>query len=526
MLTLVALAASVFASSSLAAPPAAPVATRSEAVPPAPAAATAPAVAASNAFGVDLFRELAKKNTSGNLFISPYSMSVALTMAAEGARAETESEMAAVLRFPKTAPEGSRPISTVHSGYAALARQLDDAAGSADPATRERITALRAKLDEANKRTRELERTSDKWQDAMKSHQEAVQLASELNSLLVSVDRFDLRVANALWVERTYPLSPAYEQVIGQFYGSGAANALNIAGDTEASRQRINGWVEDHTERRIKDLIPKGAMASDTRLVITNAVYFLGQWASPFFAGNTRDAEFTTASGEHVQVPTMNDSWRGGVPYAAFTGTGEYFDTPMMVPVEESKRPPTYPGDDGFQLIEMPYKGGDLSMVLLLPRTASGLPALESKLSAESLSAWLGKLHARTVDTSVPRFKVEFAVEMSEPLKQLGMRRAFVSPELPGGAQFPGMTSSKDLLQQLFIGAVLHKAWVDVNEKGTEAAAATAVMMAPAGAVAQPQTQVPFNPRFNANHPFLFVIRDAKSGVILFIGRVSNPANA
>ena len=123
----------------------------------------------------------------------------------------------------------------------------------------------------------------------------------------------------------------------------------------------------------------------------------------------------------------------------------------------------------------------------------------------------------------MPRFKLEYTQEMSSPLKALGMQRAFVSPDQPGGAEFSGMSDSADPSKQLFIGAVLHKAWVEVNEKGTEAAAATALMMAP-GAAARPVEMVPFTPQFHADHPFLFLIRDTKSGVILFIGRVNNPA--
>ena len=144
-------------------------------------------------------------------------------------------------------------------------------------------------------------------------------------------------------------------------------------------------------------------------------------------------------------------------------------------------------------------------------------------MTAEALKGWLERLDRRTVDTAIPRFKMEFAKEMSEPLQSMGMKRAFVSPGVPGGAEFPGMSAGTDPSEQLFIGAVLHKAWVEVTEKGTEAAAATAIAMS-AGAAARPQEMVPFNPVFHADHPFLFLIRDTRSGVVLFVGRMANPA--
>ena len=299
-------------------------------------AVAGPAVTASNAFGIDLFRKLAAAEPNGNLFISPYSMSVALTMATEGARGETENQMASVLRFPAGERTAGRPITQIHTGYAALSQHFAAAAGNTDKATRDRIKSLRAQLDEANSLCRKHESAGD-WEKARQSHTTAEQLAGELNDSLTSVDRFDLRVANALWVEKTFDLVPAYVQTISKYYGTGGVTPLNISGDTEKSRKTINTWVEDNTENRIKDLIPQGALSPSTRLVITNAVYFLGQWASPFSEGSTREQDFTLASGDKVKAKMMNDPWRGWVPYAAFTGAGEFFDTPAQVPVDKSQ---------------------------------------------------------------------------------------------------------------------------------------------------------------------------------------------
>lgn len=501
-----------------------PNASADSAPPMAPGPSSSVAVAASNAFGVDLFKAMAKDSPDGNLFLSPFSISMALTMTAEGARDETATQMATVLHFPASAKAGDRPVTAVHESFASLSRQLAAAQGDTDAKTTAKIAELRAALDAANDRTRELESRGDGWQEAHRSLQEAQRLASELNALLATVDRFDLRIANALWVAKAYPLADEFEATVDRFYGSGAANELDIAGDTEGARKRINGWVEDRTEHRIKDLIPKGVLDSQTRLVLTNAIYFRGAWTVPFSESSTRDEKFTRADGGSVNVRMMNDSWRGGGSYAAFTGAGEFFDTPTEVPADEASRPPTYPDDAGFQVLQLPYKGGDLAMVLLLPRSAQGMSALEKQLSAASLDAWMSKLASRVVDTGIPRFKLEQEAELSKVLARLGMPRAFVNPLEGNGAQFPGMTSTTDLAEQLFIGAVLHKAWVEVAEKGTEAAAATAVLMAPAGAVPQPQKMIPFIPQFRADRPFLFLIRDTKSGAILFMGRVTNPS--
>lgn len=497
-------------------PPAIPVA------PPAPIGDPTPAVVASNTFGLELFRTISAAANDTNLFISPYSMSVALTMAAEGARGQTESEMSRVLAFPASTTPDARAISAVHAGHAALARRFVEAAGTPSPNTRERIKELRKQLDEANAKAQMLSR-GDNWQESHKWSQSAANLATELNALLTTVDRFDLRVANALWVEQTFSLIPEYTRTIGVFYGTGGVNSLNIARDPEPSRLKINGWVENHTEHRIKDLIPRGTLTADARLVITNAVYFKGEWAAPFTESSTREEDFTLSNGKKVRIRLMQDHWRSAVPYAAFSADGTCFETPRSIPKEESKRPATYPSDNGFSMIELPYKGGELSMVVIAPRTADGLPALERRLTAENLDAWLKRLDRRTVDTSMPRFKMEFAASMNEPLQSMGMRRAFASPGLADGAEFPGMSAGTNPADQLFIGAVLHKAWVEVTEKGTEAAAATAVAMM-AGAAARPQEMIPFNPIFRADHPFLFLIRDTTTGVVLFIGRMTNPA--
>lgn len=494
---------------------------RGTAVAPASPGEEAAAVAPSNAFGIDLYRSLCKKAPSSNLFISPYSIAIALTMTSEGATGETAAEMGRTLHFPAATKPEAPAVNTMHAGHATLAQRFRAAAGGADPQVRARIDALRAKLDEANGQAADQQRQG-KWKEAGESGAQARKLAEELNALLTTVDRFDLRIANALWVERTFPLAQSFVQAIDRFYGTGGVTSLDIAGAAEQSRLRINTWVAENTEQRIKDLIPIGALTPDMRLVITNAVYFKGEWADPFSEAGTRDEPFTLADGAKVQTKMMRDAHRSAISYAAFSADGAFFDTPREVPADEAQRPKTYPGDDGFQVIELPYKGGDLSMVVIAPRSAAGLGAVEAMLTADRLDAWLKRLDRRMVDTAIPRFTLASDHELSRPLQALGMKRAFVNPALAGGAQFGGISASADAAQQLFIGSVLHKAWVEVTERGTEAAAATAVLMATASEV-RPVALVPFIPQFRADRPFLFLVRDAKSGVILFMGRMMNP---
>lgn len=481
----------------------------------------APAAIVTNGLAIDLFRALGGGQQGGNLFFSPYSLAVALTMAAEGARDETAAEMAKVLHFPTPAGTAERPITAVHGAFATLAQRFRTGGGDASAAVQRRIETLRQQLDEANRQAGLLQQER-KWEAAREAAVHAQQLADELNGLLKNVSRYDLRVANALWVEQTFALVPGYVQTIGRFHGTGAANEIDIVGNADGARQRINGWVEDHTNRRIKDLIPAGALSPDTRLVITNAVYFMGEWATPFAAQATREQDFVLASGERIEARLMHDRHRQSVPYAAFAGDGSVFQTPTEVPADAARRPPTYPDDGGFTMLELPYKGDELAMLVLLPRTPDGLSQLEQQLTAAALESWVGQLQRRTVDTAMLRFQQAASHEMGQVLASLGMPRAFRNPAGPGGAQFGGMSAGADPARQLYLGNVFHRAWIEVTEKGTEAAAATATLM-PAGAAARPERMVPFTPVFHTDHPFLFVIRDTRSGAILFLGRMLDP---
>jgi serpin B len=248
------------------------------------------------------------------------------------------------------------------------------------------------------------------------------------------------------------------------------------------------------------------------RMILVNAIYFKGQWNEPFKASATQPELFTMLDGTKAKTPMM----RGFLParYAAFNADGSAFDTPRVVGFD-TKNQKLYPADDGFVLVDLPYKGNRLAMTLIVPRSAKGLAEVEKKLTGNALALWTEKLQPRNVQVWLPRFKMDTTYELGETLKGMGMKRAFGERE----ADFSGMSKSNQ--EPLHISRVIHKAFVDVNEEGTEAAAATAVIMAvPTSAPAT----FPFNPEVKADRPFAFLIREIDTGAVLFMGRMTTPA--
>jgi serine protease inhibitor len=297
--------------------------------------------------------------------------------------------------------------------------------------------------------------------------------------------RYTLKTANALWAERTYPFLPAYMQTALEYYGANATN-LDFVNQPEPSRIAINQWVEDKTENRIRDLIPPGVIDPLTRLVITNAVYFKGTWVKQFDANKTRESPFTITPGTTVPVQMM-----------ARTDEDAIFN---------------YTETSTVQVLQMPYAsdgGKRLSMLVILPK-GQDLSAVEKGLTVQQLSRWKNNLANQRVMVYFPKFTMETKYSLPATLSAMGMPTAFTT-----AADFSGM----DGTQNLYIRDVIHQAFVDVNEEGTEAAAATAVVVV-AKAIAQPETPVPV---FRADHPFLFMIQDDDTGNILFIGRVMEP---
>jgi serpin B len=292
---------------------------------------------------------------------------------------------------------------------------------------------------------------------------------------------YELSVANGLWVEKAFPVLPDFVGQLQNHYGAGLFN-MDFRGAPDPSRQQINAWVEDKTKSRIRDLLPSGTITPETRVVLCNAIYFKGKWAIPFDEENTKPQPFTLGDGKKVQVPLMEHvaQWAG------------YFEEPDL------------------QGLEVRYKGDELSMLVLLPRDPAGLPALEKGLTAEKLARWCNQLRNQGVHVLLPKFKLEKQSGLKQLLQRLGMKRAFSE-----AADFSGITQA----ERVMITDALHKAFVEVNEEGTEAAAATGMVV---GATSERDPVTP--PLFRADHPFLFLIRDRQTGAILFLGRLDDPS--
>ena len=369
-----------------------------------------------NAFAFDLYRSLAAQD--GNLIYSPYSISLALAMIYAGARGQTESQMAQVLHF---LPQGQ-----LHPAFNALDLQL----------------AERGKPQ------------------------------SEEETPL------QLDIANAVWAEQTYPFLQSFLDTIALNYGAGIRLA-DFINEHETVRQEINGWVSDRTTGKIKDLLNEGVLDSNTRMALVNAIYFKGDWLSPFNPDSTQEAPFHLLDGSEVTVPMMNQD--------------------LFI---------TYARGEGWQAVELPYQGGTAAMDIIIP-DESRFAEIESGLDHGAASSILSSLQPASVSLGLPKFKFETEFGLKDQLTALGMTDAFD----PDKADFFGMSERNDL----FISAVVHKAFVAVDEKGTEAAAATAVIV---GVASAPMSEV----TLTVDRPFIFLIRDLPTGQILFAGRVLNPA--
>ncbi len=484
-----------------------------------------PVVEASNAFACDLFKKLDESQRGKNLFFSPYSISSALAMTLEGARGDTALEMGKALRLPqellrKNSEPGGSPWMTgpYNLGFGDFERQISR---NADPAKtneiRAKLAELRKALAEANLALVKMQKEG-KFGELNAKSQHAQKLAQSINLLAKDVDQYELKVANALFGEKTYPFKKDYVDAVEKYFGSGHVRAADFRDNYAAERLAINRWIEQQTNDRIKDLIPElpPNVARLVKLVLVNAIYFKGEWSIPFEERSTLNEDFFRADGGKSVVKMMH-GYNGEARYAAFNGDGSIFNTPLAIPFGAEGKTEKYPGKDGFHIAEMPVKGGRLSMVVLAPLKADGLGAVEAKLTGAELSNWLAKLQRRTVQIALPRFKMETDYDLIPALKGLGMNQAFDERI----ADFSAMTTSTNPDDRLSIGKVLHKAFVEVNEKGAEAAAATAVMMmVPFSAV---PAAAPFVPEFRADRPFLFVIRDVETGMILFLGRMTNP---
>ncbi|NQT93467.1 MAG: serpin family protein [Lentisphaerae bacterium] len=359
-------------------------------------------------FALNLYRALSQEG--GNLFFSPYSISLALAMTYAGARRETETQMKETLHF-------ALPQRVLHPAFHGLDTDL-------------------------------MQRASD-------------------------VEGVQLSIANALWGQNGYPFLSDFRDTLAESYDA-PLRLTGFADASEEARTEINDWVSDATNGKIEDLMKPGSITPLTRLVLANAIYFKGTWKVQFDANRTEPAPFHRLDGSQVKVPMMR--------------MREHF------PYTEGRN---------YQAIELPYTGDALSMVILLPR-AGMFEDFEADLSIERLDAILAQMYPGKVQLAMPRFELTSEFSLADTLAQLGMPDAFT-----GAADFSGMDGTSDL----FIGCVAHKAYVSVNEEGTETAAATGVSMT----LSMPSMMT-------IDHPFFFLIRDIETGTILFMGRVMDPS--
>jgi serpin B len=395
-----------------------------------------------NTFASEMYAKLSREKR-GNLFFSPFSMETALAMTSAGARGNTLKEMEKVLRLPEEP----------HAAFRDLLAQVNG--------------------------------TNGPWGLPSRAKRS-----------------YELSTANALWGMKGYPWRKEFIDLTHKHYGAGLTE-MNFS-DGETSRKLINAWVEKETKNKIKDLIPSGVLNNLTRLVLTNAVYFKGDWQVKFDKKLTQDAPFTHAGGAKADVPMMNLT--GEFNYGELTI--KEIEEPKVFPSDPPKVLPRWPSRDvKVQVLEMPYAGQQLSMLVYLPERASAIDRLAGWLSAEELGT--RELKPREVKVSLPRFKTESDLSLNTVLQSMGMRRAF------NDADFRGMHTSDE---HLFITHVLHKAFVDVNEEGSEAAAATAVVVGRDSLHVWPEPV-----EFRADRPFVFAIRENKTGAALFLGRYSGP---
>jgi serpin B len=370
------------------------------------------------AFGLTLLSSLAEGEPAKNQFVSPYSVSVALAMTYAGARGETRTQMAEALRFP-----------------------LDGA-------------SLHAVFGETDERLAANDR-DDSGKDVP----------------------FQLTTANAIWGQRGYPWRDDFLTTLTTYYDAGL-NVYDFDEKHDEATETINDWVAERTEGGITDLLPKGALGSLTRLVLTNAVYFRATWAEPFEKDRTERRPFTALDGTTSRVPTMCQS--ESFPYATV---------------------------DGHQIIELPYVGDEVGMVVVLPEEGT-FEEFARSLDADRLAALVESMESRDGTIALPRFTIESSFELPETLAKLGMPVAFSN-----AADFGGMADLAKTGEQLRIDDVLHKSYIAVDEEGTEAAAATAVEVKASSAALDPF-------EMTVDRPFFFLIRHRPTDAVLFLGRV------
>ena len=370
-------------------------------------------------FAVELYKKLCSE--TGNISISPYSISASLAMTCAGARGDTQKQMTETLRF-SVEPKSIQPA----------------------------FDSLRSILDNLNVK-----------------------------------GGVNLNVANSLWAQEGYDILPEYKDLLKTYCGA-ATISLDYKTQPGEAIKTINGWVEERTRGRIKDIIAPDAITPDTKMVLTNAICFKGDWEQKFQDDFTEDSKFFISSEDSIGVRMMKH-----------TGVYNYADI------------------ESLQILEMPYAGNELSMIALLPREAEGLKKLENDLSLENLKTWKARMDSAKVLANFPKFEMVSSFDLTNALISMGMIDAFNSRN----ANFNGIAPRHD--DPLYLSSVIHKAFIEVDEEGTQASAATSTMAADGISFNDTQILV-----FRADHPFIFLIQENQTGSIIFMGRVSEPTKA
>jgi len=360
------------------------------------------------------FYDVLKQENSGNIFMSPYSIFVAVSMAYEGANGNTHQEMKDVLNIPQNDSAIEASFGKIH------------------------------------------------------------------NLLNQNQDGYKINTANAFWANKNYEFLDEYLNLLERYYIA-EANNLDFSNNVEAA-ETINSWVEEQTNGKIKDLIQSSSLSELTKLVLTNAIYFKGDWQKQFNTDDTYEEDFNLSNGNKVKVDMMK-----------FTGDEAYFN---------------YTDTEKLKILELPYSGNDLSMLLILPKE-NDIESVETMINPDNLDEWRNNLSEQRVNIYIPKFEFETKYSLNSALQTMGINDAFT----PGEANFSGMDGTDDL----FISEVVHKAYVKVDEEGTEAAAATGVVV---GITSINEQDIE---EFKADHPFIFMIQHKETGSVLFLGKVMNP---
>lgn len=368
-----------------------------------------------NEFTMNIYKYVVVSQTSSNVFMSPSSMMVVLTMLHVGARNNTKDQMTKVLKLTR-----------------------------------------------------------------MKNTDVLQHMETFVNTLKRGSKSVTLSAANRLFPHKDKTILEDYVSLVRKHF-SADVKLMDYTTKAEEARQEINQWVEGETNSKIKNLLPGGSLNSLTAMVVVNAIYFKGNWATQFEPRFTKKSDFTKLNSDRVQVDMMSRRMK----------KVKYGENRQLA----------------CKILELPYEGEDLCMIVVLPNTNDGLPALEKQLTLKVIRSLVSSVHPGTVDVSLPKFKLETSLELKAALSALGMGDLFDQ----GSADLSGMG------RDLYVSQVFHKAFVDVNEEGTEAAAATAAVIM--------KRSIQLTLDFNADHPFMFMIWDHRLDVPLFIGRLADPAN-